>query len=92
MSDLADDLEALAKDELAQACRLGWRELSAILPWGDAFDGFTPAGRQVTVERSYLWAAQVGGDILCEVVVYGGPARYDEGVKAARVIRRKGRR
>ena len=92
MSELADDLAALAEDELNQASMLGWRELSAILPWGDAFDGFTPAGRQVTVERSYLWAAHVGGDILCEVVVYGGPARYDEGVKASRVIRKKVRR
>jgi len=91
VSELADDLAALAEDELAQACMLGWRELSAILPWGDAFDGFTPAGRQVTVERSYLWAHQVGGDILCEVVVYGGPSRYDEGVRASRLIRRKAR-
>jgi hypothetical protein len=89
VSELADDLAALAQDEVDQACRLGWRELSAILPWGDAFDGFTPAGRQVTVERSYLWSNQVGGDILCEVVVYGGPSRYDEGVKASKLIRRK---
>jgi hypothetical protein len=88
---LQADLDAMARDELACACGLNWRELARILPWGDAFDGFTPAGRQVTVERSYLWLDEVGGDILCEVVVYGGPSRYDEGAKLTRVIRKPAR-
>ena len=48
MSELADDLAALAEDELNQASMLGWRELSAILPWGDAFDGFTGYGRRMS--------------------------------------------
>jgi hypothetical protein len=86
MSDLAEDLAALAQDELSEAGALTWRELSKVVPWGDAYEGFTAAGRQVTVERSYLWADGVGGDILCEVVVYGGPSRYEEGVKASRLI------
>lgn len=87
MSELADDLAALAKDELGRALTLSWRELAAVVPWGDAFDGFTPAGRQVTVERSYLWAGAAGGDILCEVAVYGGPSRWDEGSRLSCVIR-----
>ena len=87
MTELADDLAAMAEDELERALTLRWRELAAIVPWGDAYDGFTPAGRQVTVERSYLWAETAGGDILCEVAVYGGPSRWDEGARASRVIR-----
>ena len=38
------------------------------------------------VERSYLWAEKPGGDILCEVVVYPGPTRYDDGARASRII------
>ena len=90
MSELADDLAAMAEDELERALTLTWRELADVAPWGDAYDGFTPAGRQVTVERSYLWADVAGGDILCEIAVYGGPSRWDEGVRASRVIRRVG--
>ena len=86
MTELADDLAAMAEDELARALTLGWRDLAAVTPWGDSFDGFTPAGRQVTVERSYLWAGPEGGDILCEVVVYGGPSRWEEGARASRAI------
>ena len=89
MNDLSADLAAMAEDELAAACRISWRDLRAVLPWGDAYDGFTPAGRQVTVERNYLWAAADGGDVLCEIVVYGGPSRYDEGVRVSRLIRRE---
>jgi hypothetical protein len=87
VTELADDLAAMADDELERALTLSWRELQRIVPWGDAFEGFTPAGRQVTVERSYLWASVAGGDILCEVAVYGGPSRWDEGSRLSRVIR-----
>ncbi len=90
MTSLAEDLTALARDELDAACELSWRELCKVVPWGDAFDGFTAGGRQVTVERSYLWAEAAGGDILCEVVVYGGPSRYDEGAKVSRLVRGPG--
>ena len=87
MRNLADDLAAMAKDELAGACALSWRALRDVPPWGDAYEGFTPAGRQVTIERNYLWADDPGGDILCEVVVYGGPSRFDEGVTLQALIR-----
>ena len=60
--------------------------MSDVVPWGDSYDGFTAAGRQVTVERSYLWADGVGGDILCEVTAYRGPSRYDRGARASQVI------
>jgi len=80
------DLLAMAEDELRQALRLAWRDLSKIAPWGDRFDGISPGGRDVEVERSYLWAGDVGGDILCEVVVSGGPSRYEHGAKVSAVI------
>ena len=86
MTELDEDLAAMAADELERALTLSWRELAAVAPWGDAYDGFTPAGRQVTVERSYLWAEESGGDILCEVMVYGGQSRWEEGVRLAGMI------
>jgi hypothetical protein len=91
MTELMDDLAAMAADELERALTLSWRELSNVVPWGDAYEGFSPAGRQVTVERSYLWAEVAGGDILCEVMVYGGPSRWDEGVRVNGVIPRPAR-
>ena len=86
MTEIEEDLAAMADDELDRALTLCWRELAAIAPWGDAYDGYTPAGRQVTVERSYLWAEENGGDILCEVMVYGGPSRWEEGARVAGLI------
>jgi hypothetical protein len=88
----ADDLTEMARDELARAMTLSWRELAKVTPWGDAFDGFTAGGRNVTVERAYLWAEAAGGDILVEVAVYGGPSRWDQGAKvSARIPRELGR-
>lgn len=86
MSD--PDLMAFAEDELGRALTLSWRELSKITPWGDTFEGLSPAGREVEVERNYLWAAEEGGDILCEVAVFGGPSRYDQGARVSRLIKK----
>ena len=82
------DLQAMADDELERAVTLSWRELRDVAPWGDTYEGLTPAGREVQVERNYLWAAEPGGDILVEVVVFAGPTRYDLGARASRVIKR----
>jgi hypothetical protein len=81
-----EDLESAAREELERACTLGWRELAALTPWGDNFEGFTPAGREVTFERSYLWETDAGGDIRVEVTVYE-PRDYEEGVTLTRSIR-----
>ena len=40
------------------------------------------------VERSYVWASQPGGDILCEVRVYANAALYDAGETVSAVIGR----
>ena len=85
MSAPSDDLEAAALEELDQAAGLGWKELSGLTPWGDTFEGFTPGGREVCFERSYLWETVAGGDIRIEVTVYE-PTAYEEGARAARSI------
>ena len=76
----------MAQDELARALDLSWRALKGVVPWGDTFDGISPAGRNVQVERSYVWAAGVGGDILCEVRVYANAALYDAGETVSAVV------
>jgi hypothetical protein len=82
------DLLAMAEDELSRALSLSWRALSKVAPWGDSFEGISPAGRDVIVERSYLWQADVGGDLLCEVAVFGGESRREFGAKVSAVIPR----
>ena len=80
------DLLAMAEDELSRALSLSWRALSTVTPWGDSFEGISPAGRDVIVERSYLWQGDVGGDILCEVAVFGGESRREFGARVSAVI------
>ena len=82
------DLEAMARDELTRALTLSWRELARVTPWGDTYDGVSPLGRDVQVERNYLWSADAGGDVLCEVVVYVAAPLYDRGARASRVVPR----
>ncbi len=92
MSDVSSDpdLLAMAEDELSRAVTLSWRDASKVTPWGDTFDGISPAGRNVQVERNYLWSDAEGGDILVEIAVFGGPSRYDAGARVSRVIRKGG--
>jgi hypothetical protein len=82
-----EDMEAAAQEELERAVTLGWRALSKHTPWGDTFEGFTPQGREVCFERTYLWETDPGGDIRVEVTVYE-PHSYEEGIKVVREIRR----
>ena len=84
------DLEAAAEEELDRALDLSWAELAGITPWGDTFEGFSPAGRAVLMERSYLWAEAAGGDILCEVAVYPNAVLYDRAARRAARVRRPG--
>ena len=81
------DLAAAAQEEIDRACTLGWRQLTGLTPWGDTFEGFTPAGRAACFERSYLWESEPGGDIRVEVVVYE-PRLYEKGVRLTAAIRR----
>jgi hypothetical protein len=84
------DLLAMAEDELSRALSLSWRALSTVTPWGDSFEGISPAGRDVIVERSYLWQGDAGGDILCEVAVFGGESRREFGARVSSLILRDG--
>ena len=83
------DLVEMARDELVRALTLTWRDLSKVIPWGDTFEGITPGGREVLVDRGFIWAEKAGGDILCEVHVYGGPSRYEDGARVSQVITRE---
>lgn len=86
--DLHEELKSAALDEIERACTLNWRQLATLIPWGDTFEGFTPLGRNVCFERSYLWDGEPGGDITVEVIVYQAHA-YEKGVKLTRSVRRK---
>ena len=82
------DLAAAAEDEIERACTLGWRDLARHTPWGDTFEGFTPDGRAVCFERTYLWADEPGlSDIRVEVTVFEENA-YEQGVRLTRSISR----
>lgn len=87
MDSLTADLEAAAADEIGRACTFDWRQLTRHTPWGDTFEGFTPAGRAVCFERSYLWESEPGGDIRVELTVFE-PHAYEQGVRLTRSIRR----
>ena len=88
--DRQADLREAAEEELERACEIGWRELVKVTPWGDIYEGFTPAGRSAQFERNYLWKDDAGQDICVEVTVFQ-PEAYEKGVKLTRVLTRAGR-
>ncbi len=88
-TELIADLEAAAAEELERACELGWDRIAQVTPWGDTFEGYTPAGREVAFERNYLWREDPGYDICVEVTVYE-PRRYEAGARLTRILTRSG--
>lgn len=77
-----DELSAMAIEELDAACAMHWPDLKAVTPWGDIFTGFAPSGREVEVERRYLWAHQPEGAVAVEVEVRDMGARTGAEAKA----------
>lgn len=71
----ADELSEMAIEELDAACGLDWDDIRRITPWGDSFTGFAPSGREVEVERRYLWAHEPAGAVAVEVEVRDPLAR-----------------
>ena len=86
--NLEADLAEAAREEVERACTLAWRQLAELAPWGDTYQGFTPQGREVCFERSYLWENTPGGDIRVEVHVYESKD-YEAGVRLTRSIKRE---
>lgn len=82
MTPADDELSAMAIEELDAACALPWPDLKAVTPWGDIFTGFAPSGREVEVERRYLWAHQPEGAVAVEVEVRDLGARTGAEAKA----------
>lgn len=81
---MSDELVEMAEEELAAACALPFREIRKVTPWGDSFTGFAPSGRQVEVERRYLWAHEPDGGVVVEVEVRDPAAR--QGAEVRRVL------
>ena len=79
-----DELSIMAIEELDAACALPWPDIRKITPWGDSFTGFAPSGREVEVERRYLWAHEPEGAVAVEVEVRAVGDR--QGVEARALI------
>jgi hypothetical protein len=79
-----DELSVVAIEELDAACALPWPDMKAVTPWGDTYEGVAPSGREVEIERRYLWAHQPEGAIAVEVEVRLIGAR--EGAEAKALI------
>lgn len=79
-----NELSAMAIEELDSACGLTWAELTRITPWGDSYTGFAPSGREVEIERRYLWAHDPEGAVAVEVEVRDPLAQ--EGAEARAVL------
>ena len=77
-----DELSMMAIEELDAACALPWPDMISITPWGDSFTGFAPSGREVEVERRYLWAHAPEGSVAIEVEVRDVGARQGAEAKA----------
>lgn len=77
-----DELSAMAIEELDAACDLAWPEIARITPWGDTFMGYAPSGREVEVERRYIWAHAPAGAVAIEVEVRDLNARTGAEAKA----------
>lgn len=79
-----NELSLMAMEELDAACALPWPDIRKITPWGDSFHGFAPSGREVEVERRYLWAHEPEGAVAVEVEVRAIGAR--QGAEARALI------
>ncbi len=77
-----DELSVVAIEELDSACAMPWPDMKAITPWGDVFEGVSPSGREVEIERRYLWAHEPAGAIAVEVEVRVVGARQGAEAKA----------
>ncbi|WP_343053146.1 hypothetical protein [Brevundimonas lenta] len=64
-----DELSVVALEELDAACALPWPDIKKITPWGDTFTGVAPSGREVEIERRYLWAHDPEGSVSVEIEV-----------------------
>ena len=83
-----DELTVMAQEELDAACAMPFVEVAKITPWGDSFMGFAPSGREVEVERRYLWAVDPKGGVVVEVEVRDPAARTGAEARALLTERR----
>ena len=82
---------SVTRETIERAIKKGTGQTDEVVAFENVtYEGFGPAGGTLVFERGYLWKAEAGGDILCEVVAYRGPSRYDAGVRLGRVIPKPG--
>ncbi len=77
-----DELSTMAIEELDIACALPWPDMRKVTPWGDSFVGIAPSGREVEIERRYLWAHEPEGAVAVEVEVRDIGARTGSEARA----------
>jgi hypothetical protein len=70
-----DELSSMAIEELDAACALPWPDMKKVTPWGDSFVGIAPSGREVEIERRYLWAHEPAGAVAVEIEIRDVGAR-----------------
>ena len=84
------ELQAAAAEELAQAVRLKWAELARLVPYGDTYEGYGPAGGAIEFERSYIWR-DAPDDEKALLHNLGGPLfGLDRGARVSQVIPKPG--
>ena len=82
MTPTDDELTKMAEEELDAACAMPFVELKKITPWGDTYEGVAPSGREVEIERRYLWAHEPEGSVSVEIEVRDVGARTGAEAKA----------
>ena len=80
-----NELSEMALEELDAACSLHFVEMKKITPWGDTYEAMAPSGREVEVERRYLWDNGVIGSAIVVEVEVRDPA-LQTGAEARAVI------
>jgi hypothetical protein len=79
-------MDDCCRDELSHAVSHEWLELETLLPWTDALPA--EGERPYPVTRSFRWAGEEGGDMVCEVTVHELPDRTGHVIRRSCVIRR----
>ena len=79
------ELTRMAEEEMDLARRLSWKELIRVTPWNDSYVGFSTAGLEVEIERTYLWTDEARSAIRIEIMVRSMHPPHTEVLEVATV-------
>jgi hypothetical protein len=85
-SDPTAAMDDCCADELSHAVSHEWLELETLVPWTDTLH--PEHGRPFPVTRSFRWAGEEGGDMVCEVTVHELPDHSGHVIRRSCVITR----